>query len=132
VTPANLLAFGACDNGELYVHRHDGSVHIWSQLDGPAKRLVLLAPDLDVFTRILEAVYCYSSACWHPYPVEEDQEAVAPVFLEEMDERGPGPVRRGDARRHGVEVGCTQASPSWGWIASRAAPEVSALWVTFS
>jgi hypothetical protein len=91
VTTADLLAFGTCDYGDLYLHRRDGSVHIWSRLDGPANpRLVRLAPDLDVFTRILEAVHRYSNACWHPYPAEEDQEAVARVFLEEMDGLAPG------------------------------------------
>ncbi|MCX5093308.1 SUKH-4 family immunity protein [Streptomyces sp. NBC_00365] len=91
VAAADLIAFGACDYGELYLHRHEGSVHIWSRLDGPTNRvLVPLAPDLDVFTRILEAVYRYSNACWHPYPVEDDQEAVVRVFLDEMDELAPG------------------------------------------
>ncbi|MGI5378632.1 SUKH-4 family immunity protein [Streptomyces sp. CA-251387] len=91
VAAGDLIAFGAFEYGELYLHRHDGTVYIWSRLDGPTKRtLVPLAPDLDVFTRILEAVYRYSNACWHPYPVEGDQEAVAQVFLEEMDELAPG------------------------------------------
>ncbi|MFE2316840.1 hypothetical protein ACFXC8_27525 [Streptomyces sp. NPDC059441] len=91
VAAADLIAFAACDFGELYLHRHEGSVHIWSRLDGPTNRvLVPLAPDLDVFTRILEAVYRYSNACWHPYPVEDDQEAVVRVFLDEMDELAPG------------------------------------------
>ncbi|MDF3140171.1 MULTISPECIES: SUKH-4 family immunity protein [unclassified Streptomyces] len=88
---ADLIAFGTCDYGELYLHRHDGSVHIWSRLDGPTDgTLVPLAPDLDVFTRILEAVYRYSNACWHPYPVEGDQEVVAQVFLDEVAELAPG------------------------------------------
>ncbi|MEU6370745.1 SUKH-4 family immunity protein [Streptomyces sp. NPDC046931] len=91
VAAADLIAFGTCDYGELYLHRHDGSVYIWSRLDGPTNRtLVPLAPDLDVFTRVLEAVYRYSNACWHPYPVEQDQEAVAQVFLDEVDELAPG------------------------------------------
>lgn len=91
VAAADLIAFGACDYGELYLHRLDGTVYIWGRLDGPTKRtLVPLAPDLDVFTRILEAVYRYSNACWHPYTVEGDQEMVAQVFLEEMDELAPG------------------------------------------
>jgi hypothetical protein len=91
VTAADLVTFGSCDYGELYLHRHDGSVHLWSRLDGPTDRtLVPLAPDLDVFTRILEAVYRYSNACWHPYPVEGDQEVVAEVFLDEMEQLAPG------------------------------------------
>ncbi|MDO0911309.1 SUKH-4 family immunity protein [Streptomyces sp. DT2A-34] len=91
VSAADLIAFGACEYGELYLHRHDGSVHIWSRLEGPTDgTLVPLAPDLDVFTRILEAVYRYSNACWHPYPVEGDQEVVAQVFLDEMKELAPG------------------------------------------
>jgi hypothetical protein len=91
VSAADLIAFGTCDYGELYLHRHDGSVHIWSRLDGPTdKTLVPLAPDLDAFTRILEAVYRYSNACWHPYPVEGGQEAVTQVFLDEAEELAPG------------------------------------------
>ncbi|MFI1731050.1 SUKH-4 family immunity protein [Streptomyces acidicola] len=91
VAAEDLIAFAACDYGELYLHRHDGIVHIWSRLDGPTNQvLVPLAPDLDVFTRVLEAVYRYSNACWHPYPVEEDQEAVSRMFLDEIDELAPG------------------------------------------
>jgi hypothetical protein len=91
VDAADLIAFGRCDYGELYLHRRDGSVHMWSRLEGPTDRtLVPLAPDLDVFTRILEAVYRYSNACWHPYPVEEDQEVVTQVFLDEVEELAPG------------------------------------------
>ncbi|MFI7412251.1 SUKH-4 family immunity protein [Streptomyces sp. NPDC049627] len=91
VAAADLIAFGACEYGELYLHRRDGTVHICSQLDGPTKRtLVPLAPDLDVFTRILEAVYRYSNACWHPYSVEGDQEAVAQAFTDEVEELAPG------------------------------------------
>ncbi|MGX1884814.1 SUKH-4 family immunity protein [Streptomyces sp. NPDC055287] len=106
VAAADLITFGACDYGELYLHRHDGSVHIWSRLDGPTDRvLVSLAPDLDVFTRILEAVYRYSNACWHPYPVEKDQEAVAQVFLDEMDELAPGLF---DPKTHSGMV--------WSWL----------------
>ncbi|MFC5218177.1 SUKH-4 family immunity protein [Streptomyces coerulescens] len=87
----DLIALGTCEYGELYLHRHDGSVHIWSGLEGPTEgTLVALAPDLDVFTRVLEAVYRYGNACWHPYPVEGDQDAVARVFLEEMAELAPG------------------------------------------
>ncbi|MBT2421257.1 SUKH-4 family immunity protein [Streptomyces sp. ISL-22] len=90
VVAADLIAFGTCDYGELYLHRRDGSVHIWSRLEGPTdETLVPLAPDLDVFIRVLEAVYRYSNACWHPYPVEEDQEAVAQVFLDEVEELSP-------------------------------------------
>ncbi|MET9513978.1 SUKH-4 family immunity protein [Streptomyces sp. NPDC002994] len=103
---ADLIAFGMCDYGDLYLHRHDGSVHIWSRLDGPTDRtLVSLAPDLDVFTRILEAVYRYSNACWHPYTVEEDQEAVARVFLDEMDKLAPGLF---DPK--------TPSGMVWGWL----------------
>ncbi|MFF3510990.1 hypothetical protein [Streptomyces sp. NPDC002573] len=66
VAAADLIALGASEYGDLYLHRHDGSVHIWSGLEGPTDRtLVPLAPDLDVFTRILEAVHRYSNACWH-------------------------------------------------------------------
>lgn len=91
VAAADLIVFGTSSYGELYLHRHEGSVYIWSRLDGPTKEaLVPLAPDLDVFTRVLEAVYRYSNACWHPYPVEGDQEDVAQVFLDEMDELAPG------------------------------------------
>lgn len=49
-----------------------------------------LAPDLDVFTRVLEAVYRYSNACWHPYPVEGEQETVTQEFLGELEELAPG------------------------------------------
>ncbi|MFE5916926.1 SUKH-4 family immunity protein [Streptomyces sp. NPDC056468] len=91
VAAADLIVFGACEYGELYLHRHDGTVHIWSGLQDPTKRtLVPLAPDLDAFTRILEAIYRYSNACWHPYPVEGSQDWVAHLFLEEMDELAPG------------------------------------------
>ncbi|MGW1162600.1 SUKH-4 family immunity protein [Streptomyces sp. NPDC002519] len=87
----DLIAFGTCEYGDLYLHRHDGSVHIWSCLEDPTNRtLVPLAPDLGAFTRILEAVYRYSNACWHPYPVEQDQEAVARVFVDEVDGLAPG------------------------------------------
>ncbi|EKX65324.1 SUKH-4 family immunity protein [Streptomyces ipomoeae] len=91
VTAPDLIAFGSCDYGDLYLHRHNGSVHIWSRLDGATNQtLVPLAPDLDAFTRTLEAVYRYSNACWHPYPVEGDQEDVAQLFLDELNELAPG------------------------------------------
>ncbi|MDC0766754.1 SUKH-4 family immunity protein [Streptomyces sp. HD] len=91
VTASDLISFGTVDYGELYLHRHDGSVHIWSRLGGATDRtLVPLAPDLDVFTRVLEAVYRYSNACWHPYLVEGGQDAVAEVFMDEIDELSPG------------------------------------------
>src|SRR5207245_437277 len=44
----------------------------------------------DVFTGILEAIYRYSNACWHPYPLEGDQEDVAQAFPDETDELPPG------------------------------------------
>ncbi|MFF4212722.1 SUKH-4 family immunity protein [Streptomyces sp. NPDC001796] len=106
VSATDLIAFGTCDYGELYLHRQDGSVYIRSRLDGPKNRvLVPLAPDLDVFTRILEAVHRYSNACWHPYPVEEDQEAVAQVFLGEIDELAPGLLDR-----------TTPSGTVWSWL----------------
>lgn len=106
VTAADLIAFGTCDHGELYLHRHDGSVYIWSRLDGPTdKTLVALAPDLDAFTRILEAVYRYSNACWHPYPVEGGQDSVAQEFLDEMDELAPGLFDRK-----------TSSGEVWSWL----------------
>ncbi|MFD7297918.1 SUKH-4 family immunity protein [Streptomyces sp. NPDC059897] len=89
--PQDLVGFGVCDFGDLYVHGRDGSVHIWSRLEGPTNRtLVPLAPDLDVFTRVLEAVYRYSNACWHPYPVEGEQETVVQEFLDELEALAPG------------------------------------------
>ena len=91
VAVTDLITFGTSSYGELYLHRHEGSVHIWSRLDGPAKEtLVPLSPNLDIFTRVLEAIHSYSNACWHPYPVEGDQEDVAQLFLDEMDEPAPG------------------------------------------
>ncbi|WP_149826698.1 SUKH-4 family immunity protein [Streptomyces tailanensis] len=91
VVAADLIALGSCEHGELYVHRHDGSVHIWTKLGRKTgEGLVAIAPDLDFFTRALEAVHRYSNACWHPYPVEGGQDSVAQVFLEEMDELAPG------------------------------------------
>ncbi|WP_128435293.1 SUKH-4 family immunity protein [Streptomyces cyaneus] len=106
VTAADLMAFGTCDYGELYLHRLDGSVHIWSRLDGPTdKTLVPLAPDLDVFTRILEAVYRYSNACWHSYPVEGGQEYVAQTFLDEVNELAPGLFDRK-----------TSSGEVWSWL----------------
>lgn len=48
-----------------------------------------LAPDLDVFTRALEAVDRYRNACWHPYPVEGGQEEVTELFLAELAELAP-------------------------------------------
>ncbi|MGW4753942.1 SUKH-4 family immunity protein [Streptomyces chartreusis] len=91
MSTADLIALGTCEYGELYLHRHAGTVHIWSGLEGPTEgTLVELSPDLDVFTRALEAIYRYGNACWHPYPVEEDQDAVARVFLDEMEELAPG------------------------------------------
>lgn len=106
VAVPDLIAFGTCDHGELYLHRHDGSVHLWSEpARGAGPTLVPLAPDLDVFTRVLEAVHRYSNACWHPYPVEEGQEAVARVFLEELDELAPGLFDPG-----------TAAGTAWRWF----------------
>ncbi|GHH11814.1 SUKH-4 family immunity protein [Streptomyces lanatus] len=91
VTAADLITFGQVDYGELFLHRHNGSVHMWSLLDRRSGgKLVQLAPDLEVFTRVLEAVYRYSNACWHPYPVEGNQDTVAKTFLAEMDELAPG------------------------------------------
>jgi hypothetical protein len=66
---------------------------------------VTLAPDLDVFTRTLEAVYRHTNACWHPYPVEGDQEDVAQVFLDELDGLAPGLFDRKTSSR---EV--------WSWL----------------
>ncbi|MEU6577321.1 SUKH-4 family immunity protein [Streptomyces sp. NPDC046805] len=106
VAAADLIAFGMCDYGELYLHRRDGSVYIWSRLGGRTDQtLVPLAPDLDVFTRVLEAVDRYRNACWHSYPVEGDQETVAQVFLDELDELAPGLL---DPATPGGEV--------WSWL----------------
>ncbi|QGV81859.1 SUKH-4 family immunity protein [Streptomyces ficellus] len=106
VAARDLIAFGSAEYGELYVHRHDGSVHIWSNLHGPARAaLVPLAPDLDVFTRVLEAVYRYSNACWHPYPVEGDQDAVAELFVDEIEGLAPGLFDRG-----------TPCGEVWSWL----------------
>ncbi|MFE2265538.1 SUKH-4 family immunity protein [Streptomyces griseosporeus] len=90
VAPADLIAFGDTEYGELYLHRHHGTVHIRSRLTrGGGEALVPLAPDLDVFTRVLEAVDRYRNACWHPYPVEGGQEDVAELFLAELAELDP-------------------------------------------
>lgn len=89
VAAEDLIAFGDTEYGELYLHRHDGTVHIRSRLTGPDDALVLLAPDLDVFTRVLEAVDRYRNACWHPYPVEGGQEDVTELFLAELSELAP-------------------------------------------
>jgi hypothetical protein len=106
MTASDLITFGTVDYGDLYLHRHDGSVHIWSRLDGVTdKTLVRLAPDLDVFTRVLEAVYRYSNACWHPYPVEGGQNAVAEEFMDEIDEPAPGLFDR--------ETPCGEV---WSWL----------------
>lgn len=84
VAAEDLIAFGDTEYGEVYLHRHDGTVHI-----GHDGALVLLAPDLDVFTRVLEAVDRYRNACWHPYPVEGGQEEVTELFLAELAELAP-------------------------------------------
>ncbi|WP_142146866.1 SUKH-4 family immunity protein [Streptomyces sp. SLBN-31] len=85
----DLIAFGDTEYGELYLHRHDGTVHIRSRLTGPHDTLVPLAPDLDVFTRVLEAIDRYRNACWHPYPAEGGQEDVSQLFLAELAELAP-------------------------------------------
>ncbi|MFF9109706.1 SUKH-4 family immunity protein [Streptomyces sp. NPDC014805] len=86
----DLIAFGDTEYGELYLHRHDGTVHILSRLTRRGDEvLVPLAPDLDVFTRALEAVDRYRNACWHPYPVEGGQEEVAELFLAELADLAP-------------------------------------------
>lgn len=65
-------------------------MHIRSRLTrGADEVLVPLAPDLDVFTRALEAVDRYRNACWHPYPVEGGQEDVTELFLAELAELAP-------------------------------------------
>lgn len=89
VAAEDLIAFGDTEYGELYLHRHDGTVHIGSRPTGHDAALVLLAPDLDVFTRVLEAVDRYRNACWHPYPVEGGQEDVTELFLAELAELAP-------------------------------------------
>ncbi|POX62952.1 hypothetical protein C3492_13750 [Streptomyces sp. Ru62] len=90
VAAADLIAFGTTEYGELYLHRHDGAVLIRSRLTRRTEEvLVPLAPDLDVFTRTLEAVDRYRNACWHPYPVEGGQEAVTELFLAELAELAP-------------------------------------------
>ncbi|MFJ9414423.1 SUKH-4 family immunity protein [Streptomyces sp. NPDC101227] len=86
----DLLALGTSDHGKLYLHRHDGTVHIGAALQGrEAKGRVLigLAPSLDVFTRYLEGVHRYANACWYPYPDEQD---IVEVFIAEMDALAPG------------------------------------------
>lgn len=90
VAAADLIAFGVTEYGELYLHRHEGTVHIRSRLTRRGEEvLVPLAPDLDVFTRVLEAVDRYRNACWHPYPVEGGQEDVTELFLAELAELAP-------------------------------------------
>ncbi|WP_199545841.1 SUKH-4 family immunity protein [Streptomyces sp. N35] len=94
VTAADLLAFAGIDYGKVYLHRSEGSVHIWTRTTTPSGSgqpfLIRIAPDLDVFTRCLEAIHRYRNACWHPYPDEGDQEELAQVYLAEMEELAPG------------------------------------------
>ncbi|MGW0712844.1 SUKH-4 family immunity protein [Streptomyces sp. NPDC002643] len=102
----DLIAFGSCDYGDVYLHRLHGSLHIWSRLDGRTNRtFVPLAPSLDVFTRVLEAIHRYSNACWHPYPIEGEQEDVTRLFLEELDELAPGVFDRK-----------TASGEIWSWL----------------
>ncbi|MGY4989438.1 SUKH-4 family immunity protein [Streptomyces nigrescens] len=87
---ADLLALGRSVHGALYLHRHDGTVHIAAssaELGEPGPVLVELAPDLEVFTRCLEAVRRYLSAVSAPYPGEPD---MTEVFAAEMDALAPG------------------------------------------
>ncbi|MFE0374969.1 SUKH-4 family immunity protein [Streptomyces inhibens] len=81
---ADLLTLGSSEHGELYLHRHEGGVHIVSD----DHDLVRLSPDLDHFTRVLEGVRRHMEACWHPYPGEGGPSA----FLDEMDALAPGTV----------------------------------------
>ncbi|MFM9366667.1 SUKH-4 family immunity protein [Streptomyces sp. Da 82-17] len=103
----DLLTLGTCDYGDVFLHRREGSVHVLTRLDGvPGRTLVTIAPDLEVFTRTLEAVHRYSNACWHPYPTEVDQEFVRDHhFLDELDERSPGLFDR-----------ATPAGEFWSWM----------------
>ncbi|MBC9711441.1 SUKH-4 family immunity protein [Streptomyces sp. TRM66268-LWL] len=99
VTPGDLLVFARVDYGRLYLHRSAGTVHIWTKVTRPQgvghPFLIAIAPDLDVFTRCLEAINRYRNACWHPYPDEGDQEDLAEVYLAEMEELAPGLFERG-------------------------------------
>ncbi|MDQ8702005.1 SUKH-4 family immunity protein [Streptomyces sp. LHD-70] len=104
--PEDLIALGSCTYGEVYLHGAEGTVHVHGNSDGPSNgELVTLAPDLDVFTRALEAVYRYSNACWHPYPAEGDQDDVTLVFLDELNELAPGLFDKG-----------TPSGELWSWI----------------
>ncbi|MCW7990435.1 hypothetical protein XF35_35555 [Streptomyces platensis subsp. clarensis] len=87
---ADLLALGRSVHGALYLHRHDGTVHIAAssaELGEPGPVLVELAPGLEVFTRCLEALRRYLSAVSAPYPGEPD---MTEVFAAEMDALAPG------------------------------------------
>ncbi|MDI3404435.1 SUKH-4 family immunity protein [Streptomyces cavernicola] len=103
---ADLLTLGSSTYGEVYLHRREGSVHVRGNSEGPSDRtLVTLAPDLDVFTRTLEAVHRYSNACWHPYPAEGDQDDVALLLLDELNDLAPGLFDKG-----------TPSGELWSWI----------------
>ncbi|MBL1098626.1 SUKH-4 family immunity protein [Streptomyces sp. 205] len=83
----DLLAFGTSEHGDLYLHRRDGTVHILTPvLEDEKWAMVLLAPDLDFFTRCLEGVVRYMNASWHPYP---DEEGMGQVFVMQMDGFAP-------------------------------------------
>lgn len=82
---ADLLALGTCEHGDIYLHRRDGTVHISASVhesDAAGAAIVLLAPDLDFFTRCLEGVRRYMNASWHPYPGEGH---MGEIFVMEMD-----------------------------------------------
>ncbi|MEU9113161.1 SUKH-4 family immunity protein [Streptomyces sp. NPDC048483] len=84
----DLLPVGEVEHlGDLYLHRRQGSVYAI----GDGSDLVQLSPDLDHFTRLLEAVRRYMSACWNSYPGEDATEG----FLEEVDRLAPGVVGSG-------------------------------------
>ncbi|MEU2794259.1 SUKH-4 family immunity protein [Streptomyces sp. NPDC007100] len=85
----DLLALGTCESGDIYLHRREGTVHICASADDlstPDDVMVELAPDLDLFTRCLEAVRRYMNACWYPYPDEPD---MGQMLLMEMDDLAP-------------------------------------------
>ncbi|MER7170584.1 SUKH-4 family immunity protein [Streptomyces mesophilus] len=105
----DLLVFAGTDYGKVYLHRREGSVHIWTNTTRPGgvggHFLIRIAPGLDVFTRCLEAVHRYRNACWHPYPDEGDQEDLAQVYLAEMEELAPGLFEPG-----------TPSGELWSWL----------------
>ncbi|MFF4954411.1 SUKH-4 family immunity protein [Streptomyces chattanoogensis] len=87
VEASDLLPLGSGNRcgvrDTVYLHRRAGSVHVRENLE-----LVQLSPDLDHFTRVLEGVRRYMSACWYPYPDED----ASGNFFREMDALAPGTV----------------------------------------